>query len=85
MLALFEADPRGSAYIATIEEISGDPVTAMFAISGQTGQFMPNVPEMGAVWGPVGDNFLALRNGDIDAATAMTNASEQVATVIAEG
>jgi maltose-binding protein MalE len=85
MLALFEADPRGSAYIATIEEISSDPINATFAISGQTGQFMPNVPEMGAVWGPVGDNFLALRNGDIDAETAMTNADEQVTTVIAEG
>jgi maltose-binding protein MalE len=85
MLALFEADPRGSAHIATIEVISSDPINATFATSGQTGQFMPNVPEMGAVWGPVGDNFLALRNGDIDAEVAMTTASEQVTTVIAEG
>jgi maltose-binding protein MalE len=85
MLALFEADPRGSAYIPTIEAISSDPINATFATSGQTGQFMPNVPEMGAVWGPVGDNFLALRNGDIDAETAMTNAANQVAAVIAEG
>jgi maltose-binding protein MalE len=85
MLALFEADPRGSAHIATIEIISSDPINATFATSGQTGQFMPNVPEMGAVWGPVGDNFLALRNGDIDAAAAMTTASEQVTNVIAEG
>jgi hypothetical protein len=40
---------------------------------------------MGAVWGPVGDNILAMRNGDIDAETAMTNAAEQVTTVINEG
>jgi maltose-binding protein MalE len=46
---------------------------------------MPNVPEMGAVWGPVGDNYLALRNGDIGAAEAANNMAEQVATVIAEG
>jgi arabinogalactan oligomer/maltooligosaccharide transport system substrate-binding protein len=85
MLALFEADPRGSAYIATIKEISSDPINATFAISGETGQFMPNVPEMAAVFGPVGDNFLALRNGDIDAETAMTTADEQVTIVIAEG
>jgi maltose-binding protein MalE len=85
MLALFEADPRGSAYIATIDAVSGDPVNATFALSAATGQFMPNVPEMGAVWGPVGDNFLALRNGDIGAAEAATNMAEQVATVIAEG
>jgi len=85
MLALFEADPRGSAYITTIEAVSGDPINATFALSASTGQFMPNVPEMGAVWDPVGDNFLALRNGDIDAATATANMAEQVATVIAEG
>ncbi|MCL1693526.1 MAG: maltose ABC transporter substrate-binding protein [Actinomycetia bacterium] len=85
MLALFEADPRGSAYLATLDEIKSDPVNATFALSAATGQFMPNVPEMGAVWGPVGDNFLALRNGDIGAAEAATNMADQVATVIAEG
>ncbi|MEN8238897.1 MAG: extracellular solute-binding protein [Actinomycetota bacterium] len=85
MLALFDADPRGSAHVATIEAISSDPINATFATSGETGQFMPNVPEMGAVWGPVGDNFLALRNGDIAADEAMTTAADQVTTVIAEG
>ena len=85
MLALFEADPRGSAYVATIDAVSGDPVNATFALSATTGQFMPNVPEMGAVWAPVGDNYLALRNGDIGAAEAATLMAEQVATVIAEG
>lgn len=85
MLALFEADPRGSAYNATITAIADDPVNVTFAASAKDGQFMPNVPEMGAVWGPVGDNFLALRNGDTDPATAMQNACDQVTTVIAEG
>jgi len=85
MLALFEADPRGSAYIATIDAIADDPVAATFALSAADGLFMPNVPEMGAVWGPVGDNFLALRNGDIGAAEAAANMADQVATVIAEG
>jgi len=85
MEALFVADPRGSAYISTIENNAGDPVNFVFAASASDGQFMPNVPEMGAVWGPVGDNFLALRNGDIDAATAMDNACVQVTTVIEEG
>ncbi len=85
MMALFEADPRGSAYIATLDAISDDPIAATFALSAADGTFMPNVPEMGAVWGPVGDNFLALRNGDIGAAEAAANMAEQVATVIAEG
>lgn len=85
MLALFEADPRGSAYIDTIDAIADDPVAVTFALSAADGQFMPNVPEMGAVWGPVGDNFLALRNGDIGAAEAAANMAEQVAAVIAGG
>ncbi len=85
MLALFEADPRGSAYVSVIDAVSGDPVNATFALSATTGQFMPNVPEMGAVWAPVGDNYLALRNGDIGAEEAATLMAEQVATVIAEG
>jgi maltose-binding protein MalE len=84
MDALFVADPRGSAYVTTIENNSGDPVNFVFAKSAEGGQFMPNVPEMGAVWGPVGDNFLALRNGDTDPATAMQNACDQVTTVINE-
>ena len=85
MLALFEADPRGSAYLETIEAVSDDPVNQTFALSAVSGQFMPNVPEMGSVWGPVGDNFLALRNGDIDSSGAMDNAAEQVTNAIAGG
>ncbi|MEN8235707.1 MAG: maltose ABC transporter substrate-binding protein, partial [Actinomycetota bacterium] len=85
MKALFDADPRGSAYNATLDEIADDPIAATFALSASTGQFMPNVPEMGSVWGPVGTNFLALRNGDISAEEAMTVAAEQIRTLIAEG
>lgn len=85
MMALFEADPRGSAYKAVLEEIKDDPVAATFALSASTGQFMPNIPEMGAVWGPVGDNYLALRNGTIGAEEAATTMAEQVETLIAEG
>ena len=54
MLELFNADPRGSAYLATIEAVSDDPVNQTFALSAVSGQFMPNVPEMGAVWGQYG-------------------------------
>ncbi len=85
MTALYEADPRGSAYVATIDEIAGDPVAAVFAASVATGTYMPNIPEMGSVWGPVGDNFLLLRNGEIDAATAMATAQEQVVAAIEGG
>jgi arabinogalactan oligomer/maltooligosaccharide transport system substrate-binding protein len=85
MTALYEADPRGSAYIPTIEEIAGDPVAAVFAESVATGTYMPNIPEMGSVWGPVGDNFLLIRNGEIGAAEAMATAQEQVVAAIEGG
>ena len=85
MTALYEADPRGSAYVATIEEIAADPVAAVFADAIATGTYMPNIPEMGSIWGPVGDNFLLLRNGEVGAEAAVTTAQEQVIAAIAAG
>ncbi len=46
---------------------------------------MPNVPEMASVWGPLGDNMLLIRNGEIAAADAMTTAAEAVRSAIAGG
>jgi len=85
MLALFEADPRGTAYVSVFDSIQADPVAAVFAASAADGTYMPNIPEMGSVWGPVGDNFLLLRNGEIGAAEAMTTAQEQVVSAIEGG
>jgi maltose-binding protein MalE len=44
---------------------------------------MPNIPEMGSVWGAGGDNILALRNGEVGAEEAMTNAASQVEELLA--
>lgn len=85
MLALFEADPRGTAFLSVLELISDNPVAATFAASAADGTFMPNIPEMGSIWGPVGDNFLLLRNGEISAAEAMATAQEQVVAAIEAG
>jgi hypothetical protein len=57
---------------------------------------MPNIPEMGSVWGPVGDALLVIRSQSygtneetgvtIDSpADAMKWAAEQVRTAIAGG
>ncbi len=43
---------------------------------------MPNIPEMNNVWGPLGDQILGVRNLQIDAATAMANAAEQVRVAV---
>ena len=85
MVALHEADPRGPTWIPVLDAIGDDPVFTAFATSGATGQFMPNVPEMGAVWDPLGNQLLAVRQGTTDATTAMTQAAEQVRNAIAEG
>ncbi|CAN5512387.1 MAG: sugar ABC transporter substrate-binding protein [Acidimicrobiia bacterium] len=85
MVALHEADPRGPTWLPVLEAIGDDPVFSAFGASGASGQFMPNVPEMGAVWGPLGDQLLAIRQGSTDATTAMTQAAEQVRTAVAGG
>ena len=82
MLTLFEADPRGPAWLPIVDQAVGFEA---FAESAANGLFMPNVPEMGNVWGPLGDQILGVRNLTISAEEAMTNAAEQVRTAIAGG
>jgi maltose-binding protein MalE len=82
MDALFAADPTGSAYVATIEGNADDPARSAFSASAEEGQFLPNVPQMGAVWDPLGDAFLAIRDGRLDPARAMQNACDAVTTAL---
>lgn len=39
---------------------------------------MPNIPQMGAVWGPLGNALLLVRNGESEAAAAMSTAAQGV-------
>lgn len=82
MRALYEADPRNPAHIAVLESIADDPVAAVFAASAEDGVPMPNIPEMGAVWDPLGANLLLVRTGDITADEAMTTAAAAVRTAV---
>ncbi|MFP5332471.1 MAG: extracellular solute-binding protein [Acidimicrobiia bacterium] len=81
--ALYDADPRGPAHKAVAEALSDDPVAQAFAASASTGNPMPNIPQMGSVWGPLGDNLLLVRNGDLSAAEAMAAAAEAVRAALA--
>lgn len=81
--ALYDADPRGPAHMAVAEAIGDDPVAEAFAASAADGNPMPNVPQMGSVWGPLGDNLLLVRNGDLSAAEAMAAAAEAVRAALA--
>ena len=84
MAALYEADPRNPVHIATFETVTaGNEIAETFALSGADGSPIPNIPEMGSVWGPLGDQILGLRNGQTDATTAMTTAADQVRAAVA--
>jgi maltose-binding protein MalE len=76
--ALYDADPRLPVFNSVAEALSGDPVVEAFLASVADGIPMPNIPEMGSVWGPVGDNLLLVRNGEISAGEAMTAAAAAV-------
>ncbi len=85
MQALYDADPRGTAWVAVQDGLTDDPQAQTFAASAGNGIPMPNVPEMASVWGPLGDNLLLVRNAELAAADAMTTAAEAVRTAITGG
>ena len=58
--------------------LADNPVAATFAASAADGNPMPNVPEMGAVWTPLGEQIQLLRNGELAATEAMTAAATAV-------
>jgi arabinogalactan oligomer/maltooligosaccharide transport system substrate-binding protein len=83
MQALYDADPRGTAWTSILDSLADDPVVQTFGQSAANGIPMPNIPQMASVWGPLGDNMLLIRNGELDGETAMTNAAEAVRAAVA--
>ncbi len=81
--ALYDADPRGPAHMAVADALASDPVALAFAASAADGNPMPNIPQMGSVWGPLGDNLLLVRNGTLSAAEAMAAAADAVRAALA--
>jgi arabinogalactan oligomer/maltooligosaccharide transport system substrate-binding protein len=45
---------------------------------------MPNIPQMGAVWGAWGDSVQLILNGE-DVTETLTNGADQIRDLIAEG
>ena len=81
--ALYEADPRNPAFTAVLDTLSDDPVASTFAASAATGNPMPNIAEMSAVWAPLGENIQLVRNGELAASEAMTVAAQAVRDAVA--
>ena len=77
MADLFAAQPRAPAYTPTFEEVSDDPVLAGFGASGASGEPLPNIPEMGAVFTPWSDAYVAISQGTAGS-QAFTDAADQI-------
>ncbi len=95
--AMYAEDPRLPATKSLFAVVEAeDPIAAQFAASASNGIPMPNIPEMGNVWGPVGDAMLIIRDQNYgtneetgvtvnSASDAMKLAAQQVRDAIAGG
>ncbi len=84
-LAIWREDPRIPALRAAFEEVADDPDIAAFGASAADGIPMPNIPEMAAVWGALGDKLTLIVNGEQDPESAMKDAARQVRDTLAAG
>ena len=81
MLALYEADPRGSAYLPAAAKID-DPYLQGIAIAGENAVPMPAIPAMGKVWGDWGNALTFIFDGSKTPAEAYTFAQEAIVAAI---
>ena len=82
MLKLYEADPRGPAYIPALEKVD-DPDLKAIAEAGEGALPMPAIPEMGAVWSDWGNALTFIFNGDKTPEQAYTDAASNIKIAIA--
>lgn len=80
MQAIYDADPRPSAFLPVREGISDEDIAA-FASAGETGNPMPAIPEMSSVWTAWGDAITLIMQGE-EPAASFENAAEQIRTAI---
>jgi maltose/maltodextrin transport system substrate-binding protein/arabinogalactan oligomer/maltooligosaccharide transport system substrate-binding protein len=84
MQKMFEADPRGPAFIPVLETVEDEDIVA-FAEAGANALPMPAIPEMSSVWSAWGDAITLIFQGSDSGDTAFQNAAEQIRTAIQEG
>jgi arabinogalactan oligomer / maltooligosaccharide transport system substrate-binding protein len=83
MQAIFDADPRPSAFIPVREAITDEDLAA-FAEAGANGLPMPAIPEMSAVWSAWGDGLTLIGQQREEPENAFGTAAEQIRTAIGE-
>ena len=82
MMALYEADPRGSAYLSAAALID-DPYIKGIAEAGENAVPMPRIPAMGKVWGDWGNALTFIFDGSKTPAEAYAFAQEAIVAAIA--
>lgn len=78
MLALYAKDPRIPAFLPAYKEVAEDPILRGFAESIANGVPMPNIPQMSAVWGAWYDAMALIGNQQLDPATALKQAADNI-------
>jgi arabinogalactan oligomer/maltooligosaccharide transport system substrate-binding protein len=82
MKALFDAEPRPPAMTAVLDQVVGDnPDVAQFAKAAAGGQILPAIPQMAAVWEPLGKAEAAIVGG-ADPASTMQTAGQTIADAL---
>lgn len=83
MQALFDADPRPSAWVPVLEATE-DPDIAAFGAIAPDASLTPSIPAMSAVWGSWDSAIALILQQQESAEAALTNAATQIRDAIAD-
>ena len=77
--ALFEVGQRVPALTEAADALAGDnPELTIWSEAAAAADMMPNIPEMNAVWGPVGQATADIVKGSLSAQEAMDAAQKNI-------
>lgn len=78
-VSLAELSGRIPASQSALAEVQSDPVIAGFGAALTNAEPMPNIPEMGQVWGPMGNALTVINeSADSDVAATLTQAVSEI-------
>ncbi len=81
MQTLYETGLRPSAFTSVLE-VTDDPDLKAMGLAGANAVPMPNIPEMGSVWGAWNSGITIALTGQLSPEEAMTDAANQVRDLI---
>jgi arabinogalactan oligomer/maltooligosaccharide transport system substrate-binding protein len=78
-VSLARLSGRIPASVSALAEVTDDPIIAGFGAALLNAEPMPNIPEMGAVWSPVGNALTVMTDSeDSDPAALLTQAVDEI-------